>query len=164
MSDQYPQAIAELLAIQHPVSLRSRIAKSRGRRPITKLDGLRLLRPDGDSRSRHGDGLPGRLVADSISWMYRAQMSQGIDTPAGSFWHAIMHRREGAFGNSKCWWRRPGPHPALIGDPFEFVDAVEEFVKHGRGDADSLQTTQDREWQTLFRFLLPQCNEWLRAG
>ena len=28
-----------------------------------------------------------------------------------SFWHAIMHRREGDFSNSKYWYRRAAGHP-----------------------------------------------------
>jgi hypothetical protein len=31
----------------------------------------------------------------------------------GSFWHAIMHRREGDFSNSKYWYARCANHPAL---------------------------------------------------
>lgn len=41
------------------------------------------------------------------------RLSQGIDTPTGSFWHAIMHRREGDFGNSKHWYARCPGHPAF---------------------------------------------------
>ena len=40
-------------------------------------------------------------------------ISQGIQTPTGSFWHAIMHRREGDASNSLYWWRRTGNHPAF---------------------------------------------------
>ncbi len=40
-------------------------------------------------------------------------ISQGITTPTGSFWHAIMHRREGDASNSLYWWRRTGAHPAF---------------------------------------------------
>ena len=38
------------------------------------------------------------------------QISQQIDTPEGSYWHAIMHRREGDFSNAKYWYRRVGKH------------------------------------------------------
>jgi hypothetical protein len=30
-----------------------------------------------------------------------------------AFWHAIMHRREGDFSNSKYWYARAAEHPAL---------------------------------------------------
>jgi hypothetical protein len=40
-------------------------------------------------------------------------LSQEIETPTGSFWHAIMHRREGDYDNSKYWWRRVGVHPVF---------------------------------------------------
>ena len=40
-------------------------------------------------------------------------ISQNIHSATGSFWHAIMHRREGDAGNSKYWWHRTGAHPAF---------------------------------------------------
>jgi hypothetical protein len=41
------------------------------------------------------------------------KVSQNLETPSGSFWHAIMHRREGDFSNSKYWYARCANHPAL---------------------------------------------------
>jgi hypothetical protein len=43
---------------------------------------------------------------------------QDIETPTGSFWHAIIHRREGDFSNARYWWNRVGSHPVYdeIGD------------------------------------------------
>jgi hypothetical protein len=40
-------------------------------------------------------------------------ISQSINTPTGSFWHAIMHRREGDFSNAKYWYARCTNHPVL---------------------------------------------------
>lgn len=38
---------------------------------------------------------------------------QHIETPTGSFWHAIIHRREGDFSNARYWWHRTGTHPVF---------------------------------------------------
>ena len=46
------------------------------------------------------------------------EISQNIDTPEGSWWHGIMHRREPDAGNAAYWFRRVGDHPlfAALGD------------------------------------------------
>lgn len=39
-------------------------------------------------------------------------LCQDVDLPSGSYWHGIVHRREGDYGNSKYWFSRAGDHPA----------------------------------------------------
>jgi hypothetical protein len=102
-------------------------------------------------------------------------LSQKLDTPDGAYWHAIMHRREGDFSNSKYWLARCRSHPsaaaiakslpklieshrgdsALLStggwDPFAFVDLVEQV--HGRPSDPRLPTViaiQQLEWRVLF--------------
>lgn len=42
------------------------------------------------------------------------RLVQEVDEPDGSLLHAIMHRREGDYWNSKYWFRRAGAHPVLV--------------------------------------------------
>lgn len=60
-------------------------------------------------------------------------LSQRIDSPTGSFWHAIMHRREGDFPNAKYWYARCRGHPVLS-DISSRLTQVEPDLR-GRGDA-----------------------------
>jgi hypothetical protein len=90
------------------------------------------------------------------------KLSQNIDTPSGSFWHSIMHRREGDFSNAKYWFRHVGRHPvfAALGqqlhvatwDPFAFVDLCES-VSRGTSDArERCLDIQQAEWELLFDY------------
>lgn len=88
-------------------------------------------------------------------------ISQGIDTTSGSFWHAIMHRREGDFWNSKYWFRRVGDHPAfeMIAnqtkqewDPFAFVDRCESALGAKPNELDACLDLQQIEWESLFDY------------
>lgn len=53
-------------------------------------------------------------------------ISQSIETATGSFWHAILHRREGDFFNAKYWYARCRNHPALVQIP----NRAEADVEH----------------------------------
>lgn len=157
------------------------------------------LVPDGEGSSEARDALelikPANVVKQSPTDMEEAQaivsglwlwhdfldishtISQSIETSTGSFWHAIMHRREGDFSNAKYWYRRVGSHPALATiaarinvltesmpadktlfrltangfDPSALVDLVESV--HRSSDHPHRQlaiSIQKLEWQTLF--------------
>lgn len=85
------------------------------------------------------------------------EICQSIKTPEGSFWHAIMHRLEGDFWNSKYWYRQAGNHPVyrIIGtdwNPETFVDACEESQSGAAQDRSELHQVACSEWQTLFEF------------
>ena len=103
------------------------------------------------------------------------EISQKIDNPTGAWWHGIMHRREGDFGNAKYWFRQVGDHvlhpvlaahtPELLGgldadlkvtkvvingwDPMAFVDLCEHA--HATGEHRAVAVAlQHLEWRTLF--------------
>ena len=47
-------------------------------------------------------------------WLDESHLiSQSLHSSTGSFWHAIMHRREGDFSNSKYWYARCEEHPVI---------------------------------------------------
>jgi len=97
-------------------------------------------------------------------------LSQEIETPTGSFWHAILHRREGDYGNSRYWFRRVGSHPIFpalneaamtagwpVGprwNPVALVDAVEQanLRKNPQPSMEVLVAVQQIEWELLFDY------------
>lgn len=97
------------------------------------------------------------LYVDALDRSHR--ISQGIDDSTGSFWHGIMHRREGDFSNSHYWFRRAGLHPVMERipdyDPHELIDAVAE----GRSaDRIVLRQQQREEWMHLFGWCAANAN------
>ncbi|MFN4241812.1 MAG: hypothetical protein ACK4PI_01090 [Tepidisphaerales bacterium] len=110
------------------------------------------------------------------------ELCQALDTPSGSLWHAIVHRREGDFGNSRYWYSRAARHPALPAiaaaasavvrdhpadkqllrltspDTFgpAFTELVDDVVTRRRPPSDPLHrlavAVQQAEFRTLFEW------------
>jgi hypothetical protein len=137
-----------------------------------------------------GDLIAGKLVRSDDAramlsglWLYfdfldeSHTISQSLSSETGSFWHAIMHRREGDFGNSKYWYARCPHHPALatIGaaagkcvnqmpadksllrlvatgwNPSAFVDLVQSVHESPSDPRHGVAVALQRaEWQILF--------------
>lgn len=101
----------------------------------------------------------GRPALQAGLWLYvdaldrSHTISQGMHDATGSFWHGIMHRREGDFSNSHYWFNRAGDHPAMKDipgyDPHAFIDAVAE--RHNASPAE-LVAMQRVEWIALFNW------------
>ena len=101
------------------------------------------------------------------------EISQGVSSAEGSFWHGIMHRQEPDPGNSAYWFRRVGRHPVYpelaaraseIGngygiaiadpwDPFAFIDLCERARRDpGSNLEQAVLEIQRAEWQLLFDY------------
>jgi hypothetical protein len=98
------------------------------------------------------------------------QISQSLATPTGSFWHAIMHRREGDFSNSKYWYARCRHHAVLDEiaqrarsagmewtGPDAFVDLVEAVHRSLEDPLHPAAVRLQRlEWRALFEYCVKQ--------
>jgi hypothetical protein len=124
-----------------------------------------------------------RNMADACRaglWLYHDfldrshEISQEIDTPSGSYWHAILHRREPDYGNAKYWFRRVGSHPVFAPlakaacvlaresapqsflasqnewDSFRFVDLCQHVIGSGSSEESLGRAIQEHEWRLLF--------------
>jgi hypothetical protein len=74
---------------------------------------------------------------------------QEIETPTGSYWHGIMHRREGDYSNSRYWHRRAASHPLLQNAPEGLIAEVEKV--QGKDDP-AVVARQRQEWAALFEW------------
>ncbi|MEO7146013.1 MAG: hypothetical protein ABI165_21170 [Bryobacteraceae bacterium] len=113
-------------------------------------------------------------------WLYYScleechELAQQISSHEGSYWHAILHRREPDPGNAAYWFRRVGTHPVFEPlreaareilkrfpgadfrpparwDPFAFITFCEQARRQERSAAiQAAMEIQLAEWQLLF--------------
>ncbi len=102
------------------------------------------------------------------------EISQRLKSQSGSYWHALMHRREPDYSNSAYWFKRVGDHPlfkdiavaiadtvkdaspalqalATSFDPYAFNDACEAAAA-GKEDVAVCEAIQLIEWKLLFSY------------
>jgi hypothetical protein len=167
--NNYGPVIAELLAEQRLQPLGPG-TPNRALRP--QLDALTVERAFAQTTVHDRDMAAACCAA---LWLYHDfldeshTISQAIHTPTGSYWHGIMHRREGDFDNARYWFRRVGRHPVFAElaeiegasgllasrsawDPFVFIDRCESVATGRSADELLCRQIQAREWEVLFDY------------
>jgi len=178
LTQKYGSTLGELLAPPREMALTSG-SPNTAIKP--ELDELTVAMAFGE------DSIQDQAMAQACLsglWLYHDfldeshRLSQQIDTPTGSYWHAIMHRREPDFSNSKYWFAKVGEHPifpelqraaaeiagqtdaedaAFLAeqqqwDPNRFVDLVEQCVNGYSAAGELARSVQMSEWWLLFDF------------
>jgi hypothetical protein len=115
-TDALSPVVHEILALGAPAAYIQLVVRGDGNRDAAER--LRNLTPD-QLLVRPVVSLSDAKALLSGLWLWHDWLdsshtiSQDLHTATGSFWHAIMHRREGDFSNAKYWYARCQGHPVL---------------------------------------------------
>jgi hypothetical protein len=175
-ASKYPPKIAELLSPERLAPLDAGSPNEAAREALRALTPAAAFAPQPVRDEEMARACLAALWLQHDFLDESHHISQDLHSAEGSYWHALMHRREGDFGNSKYWFRRVGTHPVfeplrkaaadLAGaeperaarffatqaqwDPFAFVDLCEQAVRQ-KGPLEELcRRVQRAEWDLLF--------------
>jgi hypothetical protein len=92
------------------------VVEGRGNGPLAKSVGKLSAEKMFAKPVKHKDDAAAALAGlwlwvDALDECHK--IAQDLVSPTGSFWHAIMHRREGDFSNAKYWYRRCPNHHVM---------------------------------------------------
>jgi hypothetical protein len=179
-TDALSAAAHEILALGQPAAYTQLVVRGDGNREAAAR--LRGLTPEQLLTKPVASLSDARALLSGL-WLWHDWLdsshtiSQDLHDSTGSFWHAIMHRREGDFGNAKYWYARCQDHPVLRSmaayandilhplpadksllrlvrsgwDPNAFVDLVQEVDQQPADPRHNAAVTlQKLEWRLLF--------------
>ena len=177
-SAAYPAILRELIAFDKINELGPGIPDHTAGAALHDLDLAKVVSPQKIKNKNFSDACLAALWLRHDFLDESHKISQGIENSTGSYWHGLMHRREGDYWNSKYWFRRVGKHAIFsslfssvkqllsdvhyIGkplpeeqeswDPFYFIDLVEKSNGLGSDLEILCRQIQRLEWLILFDY------------
>ncbi|MGI8603675.1 MAG: hypothetical protein ACR2OZ_11845 [Verrucomicrobiales bacterium] len=94
---------------------------------ISTVDKLRVsARRDSDPPTELSEPLRALWLCEAGRWHEAHEVAQEIDTPLGSWIHALLHLIEGDISNAGYWYNRAGKRPASATETAEEWDRIAE--------------------------------------
>ncbi len=159
MSDRYAQLYAALQPLW------SALPRERAMQALVVMEPVQGMRAEVERAAKH-PALVGHAQHEALLaglWLYVddldaahriCQRHEG--EPTFDYWHAMLHRREGDFGNSRYWYRRAAAHELLRDqNRWRLTIALLDEVEKAQGQATTDATLIERqrlEWWTLWEW------------